>query len=340
MDRVKQIIVIVMTVAGINPLTGMTLNIDSIAAKGKFPKLCVDIYNHCDRLFNSSDSSYVMDIDYNMNVKLRSNNWFDYNNLHFTDKGNIEMMSPSTNTIGFDITYQAISLGYDININKLFGSYDRTKSKFNFDFSCALLSASFYSIKNNTGMNITEYNRKDVDKLKFNGIKTSEWGIEANYFFNNKRYCYAAAFSFSKLQKKSQGSFALGLSYVNQDYRFDFSKLPQELNYSGPEDYSATGQSFGIKIGYGYNWVPQKNITVGISESIVPALVIANSSESRKRCSFRLSNRLYLSMVWNQDRWFVGIVCKSNIAMIYDDKVALACGLFSTEVKLGWRFRI
>ena len=104
--------------------------------------------------------------------------------------------------------------------------------------------------------------------MKFNGVKTSEWSIETNYFFNNKRYSYAAAFSLSRLQQISQGSFSLGLSYVNQNYEFDFSQVPNELAYTGPDKYSIRGQTFGIKIGYGYNWVPRRNITLGISESI------------------------------------------------------------------------
>lgn len=321
-------------------MQGMSFDLDSIASMGRFPKFCVDTYRWGDRFFNSYDTVYVKGTGYNMNVKIRSNNWFDYNNLYFAPNGNIEMNSPTTNTIGFDVTYMAVSLGYDLNINKLFGGSDRTKSKFNFDFSCALLSASFYSIKNDIGMNITEYDGKNVDKLKFSGVKTSEWGIEANYFFNNRRYSYAAAFSLSRLQQRSQGSFSLGLSYVNQNYKFDFSQLPDELGFRGPDKYSMRGQSFGIKIGYGYNWVPRRNITLGISESIVPALVIGSSVENSRRCSFRLSNRLNVSFVWNHDRWFLGVVGKSDIALIYDNKSALANGLFSTEIKFGWRFRL
>ena len=189
-------------------------------------------------------------------------------------------------------------------------------------------------------MNITEYDGKNIDRLKFNGVKTSEWGIEANYFFNNKRYSYAAAFSLSRLQQRSQGSFSLGLSYVNQNYKFDFSQLPNGLDFTGPDKYSIRGQSFGVKIGYGYNWIPRRNITLGISESIVPALVIGSSVDNNRCCSFRLSNRLNISFVWNHDRWFLGVVGKSDIALIYDNKSALANGLFSTEIKFGWRFRL
>ena len=132
----------------------------------------------------------------------------------------------------------------------------------------------------------------------------------------------------------------MGLSYVNQNYKFDFSQLPDELDFRGPDKYSIRGQSFGIKIGYGYNWVPRRNITLGISESIVPALVTGSSAEKSRGSSFRLSNRLNVSFVWNHDRWFLGVVGKSDIALIYDNKSALANGLFSTEIKFGWRFRL
>lgn len=321
-------------------MKGMSLDLDSIAAKGAFPKFCVDTYRWGDNFFNTYDTLYVKGTGYNMNIKLRSNNWFDYNNLYLSGGGNIEMNSPTTNTIGFDVTYMAVSLGYDLNINKLFNGSDRTKSKFNFDFSCALLSASFYSIRNDMGMNITEFNGKDIDKQEFKGVKSIEWGIETNYFFNNQRYSHAAAFSLSRIQLRSQGSFSLGLSYLNQNYKFDFTQLPKELNYSGPDRYDTKGQAIGIKIGYGYNWVPRRNIAIGISESMVPALVIDNSIKKGTQCRFRLSNRLNVSFVWNHGRWFLGAIGKSDIALIYDKKAALANGLFSAEIKFGWRFKV
>lgn len=319
----------------------LSFDLDSIAAKGRFARFCVNTYRWGDRFFNTYDTAYVKGTGYNMNVKLRSDSWFDYNNLIFSDHNNIEMHSPTNSTIGIDVTYMAVSLGYDLNINKLVGGSDRTKSKFNFDFSCALLTASFYSINNNIGMNITEFDRKKIDKIKFNGVSTSEWGIEANYFFNHKRYSYAAAFALSRLQQKSQGSFSLGLSYVNQNFKFDFSKLPPELDYTGPTAYDMRGQAFGINVGYSHNWVFRKNVTVGISESLVPSLVIGSTeAENRRHCSFRQSNRFNASFVWNHDRWFLGVIVKSDIAIFFDRHSSLANGLFSTSAKFGWRFGI
>lgn len=319
----------------------LSFDLDSIAAKGKFARFCVNTYRWGDRFFNTYDTAYVKGTGYNMNIKLRSDSWFDYNNLYFSDHNSIKMNSPTNSTVGIDLTYMAVSLAYDLNINKLTGGSDRTKSKFNFDFSCALLSASFYSISNNIGMNITEYDGKKIHRLKCDGVKTSEWGIEANYFFNHKRYSYAAAFALSRLQQKSQGSFSLGLSYVNQNFRFDFSKLPPELNYSGPAQYNTRGQAFGIKCGYGHNWVIRRNITVGISESLVPSIVIGSTAAgNRRRCTFRLSNRFNASFVWNHDRWFLGVIVKNDAALFFEKHSALANGLLSITTKFGWRFGI
>ena len=60
------------------------------------------------------------------------------------------MLSPSVHSIGADVQFMAVSIGYDINVNKIFGGSgkDRSKSRFSFEFSSALLSGRYYSIKN------------------------------------------------------------------------------------------------------------------------------------------------------------------------------------------------
>ena len=346
MMRIKKILMVLTAMVCVAvPGKALSFALDSVAEWGKFPRFCVNTYRWGDRFFNSYDSAYVKGTGYKMNVKLRTNSWIDDNRFLIDHDCKVEMRSPSTNTIGFDITYLAVSLGYDFNINKLFGGVDRRKSKFNFDFTCALFTASLYSIKNDVGMNLKRVGDMKGINEKFDGVRTSSWGIEAVYFFNNNRYSYAAAFSISKLQLRSQGSFFVGFSCNNQDLNFDFAKLPDYLKPQLPEEwhsrvFTVKEQTCGVKGGYAYNWVPAKHYNIGASEAVIPSVSKGKQSSVNPGCSFRLYNRLNLSVTWNNRRWFAGIVGKTDVAVVADKKTILANSLFSVEMKVGWRFNL
>ncbi len=212
-------------------------NLDSIADKGRFPHFCVNTYRWADRFFNGSDTAYVQSTGYKMNVKLRTSSWGDMNEFYFDGDDQIRLNSPSTATIGFDVAYMAVALGYDVNISRLFGAVDRTKTRFNFDFSSALLSGRFYSIRNGYGMNLTSVGGQHVDGHFLQNVETSTWGLEAFWYFNSRRYSNAAATNFGKIQLKSQGSFITGLAYQYHKLDFDFSKLPEDLKRNLPEEW-------------------------------------------------------------------------------------------------------
>ncbi len=341
----KLLISVVMLIGFAFHGNAISFALDSIATWGKFPNFCIKTYRWGDKFFNGYDSTYVKGTGYKMNVKMRTNSWFE--NTHFVvDWDNPLMMrTPSVNTIGFDVTYLAVSVGYDFSINRLFGGVDRKKSKFNFDFTCGLFTASLYSIKNDVGMNIRRIGDLKHINEPFTGVDNKSWGVDAVYFFNHKRFSYAAAFSFSKLQLRSQGSFFIGLSYNNRNLTFDFTEMPENLQpYLSEALKDATivvkEQTYGIKGGYAFNWVPNKHITVGVSEALIPSLSHGEQTSVEPGESFRIYNRLNLACVWNNNRWFAGIVGKSDVAIVHDEKTILANSLFSMEIKVGWRFNL
>lgn len=195
-------------------------SIDSIAQKGRFHRFCVNTYKWTDKFFNGADTTYVQSTGYRMNVNLRTSSWSDFNEFHFAGDDQIRLSSPTTATIGFDVAYMAVALGYDVNINKLFGAVDRTKSRFNFDFTSARFSGRLYRIKNGYGMNLTSIGEQhDVDYF-FKDVETAVWGVDAFYYFNCKRYSNAAATNFGKIQRKSQGSFITGFAYQHSKMNF------------------------------------------------------------------------------------------------------------------------
>ena len=208
------------------PASALSLLPESIARTGRFAAFCVRTYYWADRFFNGSDTAYVQSTGYKMNVKFRSGSWSDINEFYFDGDHRMKMQSPYCSSIGFDVQYLAVALGYDINVNRLFGGSDRSKSRFNFEFSSALLSGRLYSIRNNDGMTVSRFGEYRNLNLDFSGMSTSTWGVDATYYFNHRRYSNSAAFSFGKIQRRSQGSFMLTAAYQRQKMEFDFAQLP------------------------------------------------------------------------------------------------------------------
>lgn len=335
---------VIIVIACSNAGYALSFDLDTIASKGRFLNFCVSAYRFTDKFFNEIDTAYVCPTGYRWNLKFRACSWTDFNGFYFDGNHQMGMLSPFCTSIGTDVQFMAVSIGYDINVNKIFGGSgkDRSKSRFSFEFSSALLSGRYYSIKNDDGMNIKYIDKKLIDEIPFPGVKSSTWGIDLTYYFNHHRYSNQAAFSFGKIQKRSQGSFMVGVTYQSQKLHFDFSKLPKDMQDWLPEkwkgrDYNSDGYNIGLSGGYGHNWVVRKKVTFGVMGLVIPSLHYGLLNSEDKGYSFRMNYRLNAYAVWNHNRWFIGAVARGDVGFIYSEST-LANGLFSLETKIGWRF--
>ncbi|MDE5720506.1 MAG: DUF4421 domain-containing protein [Paramuribaculum sp.] len=339
-----RLILLIILAAATAEAPALTFDFDSIAAKGPVPKFFVGAYRWVDRTFNGTDTAYVRSTGYKWNVKVRSSNWSDFNSFYFDRNHEMNMHSPFCSSIGADIQFMAVALGYDINLSRLTGGKDRSKSKFNFEFSSGLVSGRIYSINNTDGMTITSFgDLKNLD-TPYKGINSTIWGIEAICVINPRRYSNSAAFSFGKIQLRSQGSWLVGLAFQSQKLDFDFSSLPDDIHQWLPEKwqgmrYATDGINIGVSGGYGYNWVPRRNWTIGVQAIIIPSLNYGYVNTDRKQYSFRMNHRLNLGAVWNHDRWFIGVTAKLDASLIYYYST-LVNGLTNIEAKAGWRFNL
>lgn len=350
MSRKVIALLVVAVLAGCVPARGGSLALDSIAAWGRFPKLCVDVYRWGDKFFNSYDTTYVEGTGYKFNGKIRSESWFDYYVFDLPENVEMHLRSDASTTIGPYLTYLALSVGYDINVSKLFGGVDRSRSRFRFGFNCSLLAVELYWMKNDVGTTITHFGvdgeGEDVD-IPFNGIDTSSWGLDFYYFFNHKKYSQSAAFGFGKIQRKSQGSFYAGFSIYNQRYDFNFDGLPTLMLQYLPESwdghrYHVSGTNYALRGGYGYNWVFRPGWLLGVSESPIIGLRKGTINNEIDKVSLSIFNRFKMSVVWNSPngRWFAGAVGSIDVALVNNNKTTFANAVFTGEASFGFRFNI
>lgn len=318
--------------------------LDSIAEWGRFPRFCVNTYRWGDKFFNGYDSTYVVGTGYKFNAKITTDSWLDVYNFRLPDGMQIRMNSDPSTSIGAYLTYLAVSVGYDVNISKLFGGVDRSRQRLRFGFNCSLFAAEFYLIKNDVGATLKKFGQYKLN-MPFRGVDNNTWGVDAYYFINHKKYAEAAAFSFSRIQKKSQGSFYTGFSIYTQQLDFNFSDLPDILKNKLPSDwaghrYSVNTHNYAVRLGYGYNWVFHPKWVLGVSESPIIGIRKGYVNSEIEKVSFSLYNRMKLSVVWNNGRWFAGAVGKFDGALVSDKQTVYAGGVISGEACIGYRFNI
>lgn len=328
-----------------------SLNLDSIATWGKFPAFCIKTYRWGDGFFNGYDKRYVEGAGYKFNVKFRSDNWIDYYNFDLPDNYRMRMLSDPSTSIGAYLTYMAVSVGYDRNISRLFGNNDKAREQFSFGFSCSLFSCNLNYIDNRQSTTINKFGPRGHTEpldLKFDGVHSKTFSVDIYYFFNHKKYSQAAAFNFSRIQRKSQGSWFAGFNYFKNTYSFDFNSLPDNIKDAMPPSwadynylYWAKNKNYNLKVGYGYNWVFARNWLLAISES--PTFGVKKGvliNPDKEKTTFSFSNITRMSIVWSHDHWFAGLLGELNLNLLYDKDSTFENATISGNISVGYRFNL
>lgn len=327
----------------------LSFALDSIREWGKFPRFVVDTYRWGDRFFNGYDTTFVKGTGYKFNVKLRTESWQDYYNFELPSNMRMRMLSDPSTSVGLYLSYLALSVGYDKNVSNIMGMNSNGRNKFTFGFNCSLFAVDASWVSNKGGTTISKFGKRGDTynpDMQFNGLDVSTTSLDVYYFFNHKRYSQASAFSFSRVQLNSQGSFYAGFSYTKQEFNFDFSSLPDEMKDALPDwwqqyTYFAKTSNYLLKGGYGYNWVPRKGWTIGVTESPMIGLKHGYINRmNRQSNSFALYNDFRASIVWNNGRWFVGAVGDFYMSLLLDRDSTFTSAIIQGAITAGYRFNI
>lgn len=326
----------------------LSLSLDSIAAWGKFPRFCINTYRWGDQFFNGFDTAYVKGSGYKFNVKARSESWIDFYDFRLPNDIKMRMSSDPSTTAGFWLSYMAVSVGYDKNISRFFGNPNKARQMYSFGFNCSLFAFNMVYSDNAVGTKITRFGAGDAvfnPNINFQGADIKIFECDLYYFFNHKKYSQGAAFSYGRVQTRSQGSWFAGLLYSRNNYDFNFSMLPQSMkdyfppSWSGSH-YSAETRNFCFKVGYGYNWVFAPHWVLGILEAPIVGARRGFVNSELEKTSFAFSNQIKVSVVWNNRHWFAGAVFNMDNNLIYDKESTFSTGNPSFTFSLGYRFNL
>ncbi len=234
-------------------------------------------------------------------------------------------------TLSVGVNYMGVGIFLAVNPAKMMGKYKD-------------LELNFTSYGNRWGFDIAYQNAK-----YFNGwyeesgkgrmgipndmLSMKTLNVNAYYAFNHRKFSYPAAFSQTYIQRRSAGSFLLGLSGQAQwtKTKGDFESFLRGLNV-------------GVGAGYGYNWVPGRRWLLHLST--IPTVIVfsrswvnVNGERSPIRYhfpSFIVPTRA--AVVYQFGRCFVGTSAVFNFTNIGDkDKLAVDNYKWLTRLFFGYR---
>lgn len=170
--------------------------------------------------------------------------------------------SDITRALSLRACYRGLAMCFALNPFNMFGNTD---SEFDISFYGDKLVLDFMYQNSNslhgtysgyytpTNEQVSQKVEYDVEKGLLNRRTTL---LGAMYVFNSRRFSYAAAFDQTCIQKRSCGSFLLGIDYLYNRIRLDLDQFG---------DMYMKSKMFDIGGGYGYNLVLPKNWLVSLS---------------------------------------------------------------------------
>lgn len=295
------------------------------------------------KFISQHDTLYVEKTEKDFSFILNSKNWMDVYQLKIGDEF-LSLRSDLSYNVGGAFGYKILQLGYSFNINNLMPSKKKIKrNEWNLKLANNMFSFEIYHFSNQGQTNILEY-KKDTFSLSvnkaFNRLNTRIFGTDLYYFFNHKKYINAYANRLNYKQRKSSGSFILGLSFSYESLFFDFSQLPEVDELKGlisSDNQKNTYTTYCISIGYGYNFVFFKNWLLNIS--LIPSIGASVDSNKNKEPGYlSVKNKVRFALIQDLDKFLWGLKCKYNTHWYYTDNNSITNSIGNFNLLIGIRF--
>ena len=219
-------------------------------------------------------NTYLSRMDFNLRSRLAEGEVLVEEGGSKITQSVINMHSMANKQISLGLYYRGYGLSYSFNLGK---GYSK-------DWSFALYSSPvggefrFHSSKKSRGE--IEFKGTDIKLDIFSGCaKMDNFILNAYYVFNPRKFSYSPAMNYSKIQKRSAGSFLAGLTLNSTRLK----AYEPWLGYALGRVNRLNIQQFALGAGYGYNWVPMNGLTVHLSA--IPMLLVTTKSNTEMRAA-------------------------------------------------------
>ena len=281
-----------------------------------------------DRYYKTSyDTNYVVRPEGKLTLKLRGNQTGNslrakgtVHDLYF--KSHLSTSHKTTISIG--AAYQGLSASYSINPAKLKGFYEDYELNFNYYASRFCIDASYQRSSSLSGdMTLGD----EAPRIESGDVNMKVFNITGYYVFNHRRYSVSAAYNQSYIQRRSAGSWLLGLSYQGGSIKTSDERKEQKPD--SPDVRIGVGH-IGIGGGYGYNLVLGRKWLLNLT--LLPTFVFYNRNKLTINDESRHAGRMKFNMLFNEraavvynfsSRYFAGLTAVANNSLFVDDAVTV-----------------
>lgn len=240
-------------------------------------------------LFGNPDTLYLESINHTLGLKLYYANkysTFDIMGNNFDKR--LQYVANSDNSIGIGVIYSFLDVNFGYSRN-FFGSSERGNSK-KFDFQTQMyLPTTTWRIFINKYKGFYLHNADDIianwhnsdDYYIRDDIEAYSVRASVNYFFNHSQYSNKILFAHQALQKKTAGSFLVGLSLDFSGVSSDSSFVPSAITDTSLFNLNVDRSSYwsvGVTGGYAINFAIRNHWFIG--GMLAPGLSFARNNQA------------------------------------------------------------
>lgn len=297
------------------------------------------------------DTNYIS--NYNHEVSLRILGVSKYNYFKMIDRNTdskILYYPDSKVSLGAGITYRWFSLDLTFNSGL---NQRKAESSTAFDFQAKIFSPKQYiglTYKYYYGYIIGDYENLSVDipdsvKIR-DDIRSSFFGLEYMYAFNYGRFSFKAPFLYNEVQKKSAGSFIVGVSLTSYILDGDSEILPEEAKPDfNPDLYFSSLNTINLSFDGGYMHSIVFLRKFYLTLSAIPGIVLVAGDyriEEREFLDLRASLKFSTmnSIGYNSRRFYSGLQFSNSLYLTkVGEKAGIQEGYMKLKIFAGFRLR-
>ncbi|MBO4827452.1 MAG: DUF4421 domain-containing protein [Prevotella sp.] len=301
---------------------------DSIPKKKPWLKRVIADAYEIVKDFDRFDTNYITPQKYNYTVMLQGTHTYERYTLRSGAGQSVVLAPKSSLKLGPYVGWRWIFLGYQIDLTHL---RDETRKEFDMSLYSSMIGIDLFSRKNNGGYFIRSVSQdgknynKQVSHMAFDGIEVAVRGFNLYYIFNHRKFSYPAAFNQTNVQKRSVGSWLMGIGYTHHTTKLDHDRLRSVIEQKTNGDV-VLDSTFNISklnytdisasVGYAYNYVfaPRWLFAASLSLAIGYKYTVGDGDRGIlnfkfsefKFSNFNLDGVGRFGLVYNRMRWYAG----------------------------------
>lgn len=290
------------------------------------PKKKIGLLRRIIRGFDRLDTAYIEPQHYTFTAMLQSTNTYDRYTLRSGGGQQITLSPDIRPKIGPYLGWRWVFVGYTFDVGRI--NLSKHRQEFDLSLYSSQIGVDLFYRRTGSDYKLRSLrlgphiDTTPLEGMPFDGIKVGIRGFNLYYIFNHGRFSYPAAFSQSTVQKRSCGSWMVGIGHTRNSLELDHQKLQATINRAlSPQEVALdSGLTFhrvkytdiNISAGYGYNWVfaPRWLLAASLQGAVAYKQSegfgrLTNFNFSFKNINFDGIGRL--GLVYNNMRWYAGM---------------------------------